>query len=106
MASRNKRMAAKSKRGKMRSKARKKAVARAAPRKKKATPKKRTIKRAVRKPVSRRPKYGQQSRRSAPVVKDTIVDVVDEPVPGIVRVTEIEEVSVAVPDSGELDEEE
>jgi hypothetical protein len=31
-------------------------------------------------------------------VQDTIVDIVDEPVPGVMRVTEIEEVSVTNPD--------
>jgi hypothetical protein len=96
MASRKKRMAAKSKRSKMRSKPHKKTVARAASPKKKGATKKRPIKRGARQSVSPRPK--SKPRRRAPVVKDTIVDIVDEPMPGVVRVTEIEEVSVASPE--------
>ena len=41
-----------------------------------------------------------EARRPAPIVEDTIVDVIDEPLPGVMRVTEIEEVSVALPDEG------
>lgn len=40
-----------------------------------------------------------------PVVEGEIIDVIDEPVPGIVRVTEIEEVSVAVPEPDDDSEE-
>ena len=29
-------------------------------------------------------------RQAAPVIEDTIIDVIDEPVPGVVRVTEYE----------------
>jgi hypothetical protein len=36
-------------------------------------------------------------------VRDTIVDIVDEPLPGVVRVTEIEEVRVATPDEEDED---
>jgi len=36
-------------------------------------------------------------------VEATIVDVVEEPVPGVVVVSEFEAVRVAVPDSGEED---
>jgi hypothetical protein len=35
--------------------------------------------------------------RKAPIVEDTIVDVVDEPVPGVVRVTEYETVRITTP---------
>jgi len=35
------------------------------------------------------------------VVKETIIDVVDELLPGVVRLTEIEEMEVSVPDSEE-----
>jgi hypothetical protein len=41
----------------------------------------------------------------APAVEDAVIDIVDEPAPGVVRVTEIEKVSVGVPDSDEKDEE-
>jgi hypothetical protein len=35
--------------------------------------------------------------RKAPIVEDTIIDVIDEPVPGVVRVTEYESVRIATP---------
>jgi hypothetical protein len=35
--------------------------------------------------------------RKAPIVEDTIIDVVDEPVPGVVRVTEYETVRITTP---------
>jgi hypothetical protein len=35
--------------------------------------------------------------RKAPVVEDTIIDVIDEPVPGVVRVTEYEAISMTSP---------
>ena len=35
--------------------------------------------------------------RKAPVVEDTIIDVVDEPMPGVVRVTEYETVRISTP---------
>jgi hypothetical protein len=95
MASKKKRVTTKSKRKETPSKQRKKVMA---SRKKKATSKKRTIKRTARKRVSqRRP---TRLRRPARVVEDTIVDIIDEPLPGVMRVTEIEEVRVAVPDEG------
>ena len=43
-------------------------------------------------------------RRPARVVEDTIVDIIDEPLPGVMRVTEIEEVSVALPNEGAEEE--
>jgi hypothetical protein len=94
MANRRKTKARKTKaKGSMvRSKPRKKALARAASRKKKtAATTKRPAKKMARKHASG-PKKRQQRRR--PVVEDRIVDVIDEPFPGVVRVTEIEEVSV------------
>jgi hypothetical protein len=36
--------------------------------------------------------------RKAPIVEDTIIDVVDEPVPGVVRVTEYETVRITTPE--------
>jgi hypothetical protein len=96
MATRRKSTARKSKakRGKVRSKPRKKTVGRAASRKKKAAGKKRPAKKVAGKRVAQRRKVLQQQRRPAPVVQDTIVDVIDEPLPGVMRVTEIEEVGV------------
>jgi type IV secretory pathway VirB10-like protein len=104
MAGRKKQVAAKSKRNKMRSKSGKKAVARAVSRKKKTPTKKRAKKAVARKRVPQRPQARQPSRRPAPVVEDTIVDIVDEPLPGVVRVTEIEEVRMPGEGSDEQDE--
>jgi sRNA-binding protein len=98
MASKKKHIATKVKRSKANSKPRKKAVSGAASRKKKAATKKPNIKKVARKRVPQRPKARQRSERPESVVQDTIVDIVDEPLPGVVRVTEIEEVSVATPD--------
>ena len=71
-----------SKRGKASVKpARKKAAKRATPKKR---PPKTVTKMAPRKALRKAP------RRGAPVVEDTIIDVIDEPVPGVVRVTEYE----------------
>ncbi len=86
MAKAKKRMAARgkaSKRGKASAKpARKKAVKRAMPKKRlakaKMTPKK-------------------APRKGVPVVEDTIIDVVDEPVPGVIRVTEYETIRTTIP---------
>ncbi len=36
-------------------------------------------------------------RRGVPVIEDTIIDVVDEPVPGVVRVTEYETITTTTP---------
>jgi sRNA-binding protein len=51
---------------------------------KRATPKKRVPKTAAKMAPRRAP------RQSVPVIEDTIIDVVDEPIPGVVRVTEYE----------------
>ncbi len=84
----------KTKRSQVRTKPRQKALARAASRNKKMAARKHTVKRTARK------RSVPQSRRPNPVVKDTIIDVIDEPMPGVVRVTEIEEVSVEAPEEG------
>jgi hypothetical protein len=39
-------------------------------------------------------------RRGAPVIEDTIIDVIDEPVPGVVRVTEYETIRTTTPKRG------
>ena len=79
-----------SKRGKASAKkpARKKAAKRAM-QKKKRTPK------AVAKMTPRK-----TLRKGAPVIEDTIIDVIDEPIPGVVRVTEYETVRTTAPKKG------
>ena len=72
-----------SKRGKASAKpARKKVV-------KRAMPKKRPLK------AKMTPK--KAPRKGVPVIEDTIVDVVDEPVPGVFRVTEYETIRTTTP---------
>jgi hypothetical protein len=39
-------------------------------------------------------------RQGASVVEDTIIDVIDEPIPGVVRVTEYETIRMATPKRG------
>jgi hypothetical protein len=74
-----------SKRGKAKAKpARKKAS-------KRATPKKRPPKSAAKKPPRK------ARRQGMPVVEDTVIDVIDEPVPGVVRVTEYETIRTTTP---------
>ena len=48
--------------------------------------------------VSKRIKARQPKRGATPVVEETVIDVVDEPLPGVVRLTEIEEMEVSVPE--------
>jgi len=77
-----------SKRGKASAKrARKKAARHATP---KRRPRKTTAKTAPKK----------APRQKVPVVEDTIIDVIDEPVPGVVRVTEYETISTTTPKRG------
>ena len=77
-----------SKRGKASAKpARKKAA-------KRATPKKRPPKTVAKMAPRKAP------RRGAPVIEDTIIDVIDEPVPGVVRVTEYETIRTTTPKRG------
>ena len=70
----------------------------------KTTSKKLTTK-ACRGRVSAKMASRKRKRRSAPAmpVEATIVDVVEEPVPGVVVVSEFEAVRVTVPDSDEED---
>ena len=75
-----------SKRGKASAKpSRKKAAKRATPKKR---PRKTPAKIAPRK----------APRQNVPVVEDTIIDVIDEPVPGVVRVTEYETIRTTTPE--------
>jgi len=77
-----------SKRGKASAKpARKKAA-------KRATTKKRPRKTTVKMTPRKAPKQG------VPVIEDTIIDVIDEPAPGVVRVTEYETIRMTPPKGG------
>ena len=91
MAKPKKRIAARkkaAKRGKASAKpARKKAA-------KRAMPKKRPPKTVAKKAPRKAPRQG------APVIEDTIIDVIDEPVPGVVRVTEYETITTTTPKRG------
>jgi len=97
MASRKKRTTTKSK-GKTRTTMRKKPVKRGAAKRTKKSAKKRTVK-TRRAPISKRIQARQQKRGATPVVEQTVIDVIDELLPGVVRVTEIEETKVTLPDS-------
>jgi pyocin large subunit-like protein len=61
---------------------------------KRATQKKRTPK-AVAKMAPRK-----TLRQRAPVIEDTIIDVIDEPIPGVVRIAEYETVRTTTPKGG------
>ena len=76
------------KRGKPRAKPSRKKVAKC------ATPNKRSRK-TVAKMAPRKP-----PRQKAAVVEDTIIDVIDEPVPGVVRVTEYETITTTTSKRG------
>jgi hypothetical protein len=106
MAKRKRRPAVtKSKRGKTKALAKKQARAsaskvakRSAKKRAKAVTSKVTRNRASQKA---RPRKKKQTPRPTPQVEAAIVDIVEEPAPGIVTVTEIESVRVSVPDSAE-----
>lgn len=71
-------------------------------RKARRTSKKVTAK-TSKKRVSGRKRVAPQNQRMVPVVEGEIIDVVDEPMPGVVRVTEIEATRVTLPDSDDND---
>ncbi len=75
--------------------ARKKAVKRAAPKKKSRKP---AAKVTSRKALKKAPKKAPKPRK--PMVEDTIVDVIDEPMPGVIRVTEYEAITPKNPNLG------
>ena len=83
-----------SKRGKASAKSSRKKVAKRGTLKKR--PRKTSAKKAPRK----------VGRQRVPVIEDTIIDVVDEPVPGVVRVTEYETVRMTTPNRDAPDTEE
>ena len=77
----------------------KKTVKRATSGKSRRTAKKVAAKKTSRKRVSvRKP---PQAKQMVPVVEGEIIDIVDEPVPGVVRVTEVETTRITVPDRDE-----
>ena len=100
MVGRKKKATTKSKGGKTRVKMRKKTVKRAVAKRTKTSAKKRTTKKRG-SAASKRVQARQQRRGAMPVVEETVIDVVDEPLPGVVRVTEIEEMQIVVPGSKE-----
>lgn len=61
---------------------------------KRATPKKRPRKTAAKMASRKAPK------QKMPVIEDTIIDVIDEPAPGLVRVTEYETITMTTPKRG------
>jgi hypothetical protein len=91
MATARKRIATRKKASKRRKASAKPARKKAA---KRATQKKRTPK-AVAKMAPRK-----TLRQAAPVIEDTIIDVIDEPIPGVVRVREYETVRTTTPKRG------
>jgi hypothetical protein len=105
MARKRKRATTRSKRGKKRPAMRKKAVKRPAPKRTKKSVKKRPVK-TRRVTASKRVQARRPKRGVTPVVQQTVIDVVDEPLPGVMRVTEIEETEVSVPESKDQEEEE
>ena len=102
MANRKRRTTTRSKGRKTRATMRKKTIKRAAAEAPKKSAKNGTT-RARRKELSKRIKARQQKRRATPVVEQTVIDIVDEPLPGVVRVTEIEETDVRVPDNDDAE---
>ena len=103
MVSRKKRATTKSKGGRTRATMRKKTLKRAAAKRTKKSAEGRTTK-THRSGLSKRIQSRQQKRGATPVVEETVLDIVDEPLPGVVRITEIEEMEVAVPDTEEDEE--
>jgi hypothetical protein len=100
---RARRTTTKSKGSKTRATMRKKTVNRAAAKRTKKSTKKRP-KKTRRSAPSKRVQARQQHRGATPVLEETVVDIIDEPLPGAVRVTEIEETEVRVPDSDQGEE--
>jgi hypothetical protein len=100
MAKRRKQATTKSKGRKTRATTRKKTVKRAVAKRAKKSARKRTTK-TRRSAPSKRIQSRQQNRAATPVVQETVVDIIDEPLPGVVRVTEIQETDVRVSDTEE-----
>ena len=95
----------KSKGGKARSKSlHKNARKRAAPKKAKKVATKRLATKARRGGVTTRTRARKQKQSLGPAagtVETTVIDVIEEPVPGVVTITEFEDVRIRVPDSDE-----
>ena len=97
-AGRSERLAKAKKRLATRKKASKRVKASAKPARKKAAnraaPKKRPPKTAAKMAPRKAP------RKGLPVIEDTIIDVIDQPVPGVVRVTDYETIRTMTPNGG------
>jgi hypothetical protein len=107
VASRRKRVTVRrigSKAAKRPTKVRKKLGKGAVTKKSRRVAKKMVVKTRQKKRATQRTRVRQTKRIPTPVVEDTVIDVVDEPIPGVMRVTEIEEVSVAVPEADDDEE--
>ena len=74
-----------------RKKASKRGKASAKPARKKAAKRSMPKKRSTKTVVKKAPRKAR--RKAVPVIQDTIIDVIDEPVPGVVRVTEYETIT-------------
>jgi hypothetical protein len=81
-----------------RKKASKRGKASAKPARKKASKRTTPRKRPPKTPAKMAPR--KAPRRGVPLIEDTIVDVVDEPVPGVARVTEYETIRTTTPKRG------
>lgn len=82
----------------------KKSVKRGVGRKSRGTSKK-VIPGTSKKRVSRPKRVTSQKQQMVPVVEGEIIDVIDEPMPGMVRTTEIEATRVTLPGSDDGNEE-
>ncbi len=82
-----------------RKKASKRGKASAGPARSKASKRTTSKKRAPKTAAKIAPRKAQ--RQGVPVIEDTIIDVVDEPVPGVVRVTEYETIRTTTPNDRE-----
>jgi hypothetical protein len=60
-------------------------------------PKRAAVKKAARKKV-------QRMKQPTPAIETSVVDVIEEPVPGVITVTEFEETEIAIPDRDQPEE--
>jgi hypothetical protein len=98
MVSRKKRATTKSKGRRIRAATRKKTAQRVVAKPTKNSTEKRTAK-TRRSGVQKRVQEHRQKSGATPVVEETVIDVVEEPLPGVVRITEIEETNVTLSDT-------
>jgi hypothetical protein len=88
---------AKAKVSKKRTQAGKKSIGRAVGKKSRKTAKTSTAKK-LRKRVTRRKRARPYTQEASSAVQTAVIEVVDEPIPGVMRVTEIEETRATLPD--------